>query len=241
MATANGAYASKAEGLPPATEMASSIKRVLIADDHQLVRDGLRSVLAVIFDAAEFFEAASVDEALAILERVPDMDLVMLDVRMPGATGISGLQALRERVPGLPVVMISGTADRALIGATLSAGAMGFIPKSHKRSAIVSALNQILSGSIYVPDDFDTDDERTCAEQAFLVRIEQLTPQQRVVLGLVVEGRLNKQIAHELDLSIITVKQHVSAVLAKLGVSSRTQAAVLANRAGFQAERPVRH
>jgi len=209
------------------------VERVLIADDHPLVRDGLRSVISVAFDACETFEAASLDETVAVIEREGDFDLVMLDVNMPGANGMSGLATLRRRFPALPVVMVSAACDRTTVSAALSAGAAGFIPKSLKRGAIVDALKAVLAGEIYVPANLAEDDADSGERRDFLRRIELLTPQQKVVLGLLVEGKLNKQIAFELDVSMTTVKAHVSAILTKLRVFSRTQAVILANKVGF--------
>ncbi|MDH7637393.1 response regulator [Sphingomonas oryzagri] len=217
------------------------VERVLIADDHPLVRDGLRTVISVAFDAAELFEAASLDETIAVIEREGDFDLVMLDVNMPGATGVSGLQMLRHRFPALPVVIVSAATDRGLVSAALAAGASGFIPKSLKRGAIVDALKSVLAGEIYVPEDVALDDRAMDEEREIQSRIDQLTPQQRVVLGLIVEGKLNKQIAYELDVSMTTVKAHVSAILTKLRVFSRTQAVILVNKVGFHGDGAKRH
>ena len=217
------------------------VERVLIADDHPLVRDGLRTVISVAFDAAELFEAATLDETIAVIEREGDFDLVMLDVNMPGATGVSGLVMLRQRFPALPVVIVSAATDRGLVSAALAAGASGFIPKSLKRGAIVDALKAVLAGEIYVPEDVTMDDRVHHEERDIHARIDQLTPQQRVVLGLLVEGKLNKQIAYELNVSMTTVKAHVSAILTKLKVFSRTQAVILVNKVGFSGNGAPRH
>ncbi|QJU60103.1 response regulator transcription factor [Sphingomonas sp. AP4-R1] len=212
---------------------ATSVERVLIADDHPMVRDGLRSVISVAFDSCETFEAATLDETIAVIEREGDFDLVMLDVNMPGARGISGLVTLRRRFPALPIVMVSAECERDIVSAALSAGAAGFIPKSLKRGAIVEALKSVLAGEIYVPANASDDGEGQIERREIMRRIEHLTPQQKVVLGLLVEGKLNKQIAYELDVSMTTVKAHVSAILAKLNVFSRTQAVIMVNKVGF--------
>lgn len=209
-------------------------ERVLIVDDHPLVRDGLRSVLAVALDGAEIFEAASFDEAVAIIDREGDFDLVLLDLNLPGVQGFSGLATLRDRFPAMPVVMVSAATDLGLVENALAGGAAGFIPKSLRRSGIVDAIKTVLAGELYIPADFAETNRRDPADQEMLRRIETLTPQQRVVLGLVVAGKLNKQIAYELDVSLTTVKAHVSAVLTKLGVYSRTQAVIAAGRVGFK-------
>jgi DNA-binding NarL/FixJ family response regulator len=212
------------------------MERVLIIDDHPLVRDGLRSVIAVTFDGCEIFEAAGLDDALATLEKQSNFDLILLDLNIPDVKRLDGLRLLRNRYPILPVVMVSGAFDRAIVREALSAGAAGFIPKSMKRSAIVDALHRVVSGEIYMPDAIEDSTQDSQEETDILGRINSLTPQQRVVLAHLVHGRLNKQIAHDLSVSMTTVKAHVSAILQKLGVFSRTQAVIMANRVHFDGE-----
>ncbi|WP_375286555.1 response regulator [Sphingomonas sp.] len=211
------------------------MERVLIADDHPLVRDGLRTVISVAFDQADLFEASSVAEAVEIVDREGDFDLVLLDLNMPDARGFSGLTLLRERFPALPIVMVSAELDGHVVNAAISNGAAGFIPKSLKRSQIVAAIQSILAGNVYIPEDYGPPSIAAAEMDELRRRVATLTPQQRVVLKLVVAGKLNKQIAHELDVSMTTVKAHVSAILAKLNVYSRTQAVILANKIGFEA------
>lgn len=210
--------------------------KVLIADDHPLVRDGLRTVLAVALDRCELFEASDLDEVVRIIDREGDFDLVLLDLNMPGNNGFAGLSSLRARYPSLPVVMVSATCDRQLVSDALRHGAAGFVPKSLPRGAIADALRQVLNGDIYMPADLEdapTPAGPTGEDQEILRRIETLTPQQRKVLELVVAGRLNKEIAYELDVTETTVKAHVSAILQKMRVFSRTQAVILANKVNF--------
>lgn len=208
------------------------VERVLIADDHPMVRDGLRTVIAVAFDQCELFEASSLGEAIDVIEREGDFDLVLLDLNMPGSSGFSGLLAMRDRFPSVPVVIVSAAQERGIARSALAAGAAGFIPKSLRRSAIVDALKAVLAGNIYAPD-IEIDDAGSAEEAEILHRIDTLTPQQKVVLRLVVAGKLNKQIAYDLDVSMTTVKAHVSAVLSKLKVFSRTQAVILVNKVNF--------
>ncbi|WP_427963404.1 response regulator [Altererythrobacter sp.] len=207
-------------------------ERLLIVDDHALVRDGLRSVLQVSFPKCDFYEAADFEEALNQLGELDEVDLVLLDLNIPDTSRLSGLQQLRDDFPSIPVVMVSGTYDRVTVRDALAAGAAGFVPKSLKREAIVDALHQVLEGEIYVPETLE-DEPISEEERSIQSKIDTLTPQQRVVLGHLVAGRLNKQIAFELDVSMTTVKAHVSAILQKLNVFSRTQAVILANRIGF--------
>ena len=211
------------------------MERVLISDDHPLVRDGLRTVISAAFDPCALFEAASIAETVSILECEGDFDLVLLDLNMPDAEGFSGLALLRDRFPSVPVVIVSGAVEGGLVSAAIANGAAGFIPKSLKRGAIVAAISAILAGDIFMPEEFRAIGADNAALDDIRRRIETLTPQQRVVLGLVVGGKLNKQIAYELDVSMTTVKAHVSAILAKLDVYSRTQAVILANRIHFVA------
>ncbi len=208
-------------------------ERILVVDDHPLVRDGLRSLLAVTFEHCDILEAAGVEEACTVLASHGDCDLVLLDLNMPDATRLSGLVQLREAFQMVPVLMVSGSFDRALVQEALSAGAAGFLPKSMKRDGIVNALHMVVAGEIYIPDTGLEETPASAEEAQIRTRIDSLTPQQKVVLHHLVHGRLNKQIAHDLDVSLTTVKAHVSAILQKLGVFSRTQAVILANRVHF--------
>ncbi|MBB3991832.1 response regulator [Croceicoccus naphthovorans] len=210
-------------------------ERVLIVDDHSLVRDGLRSILEISFPECDVMEAGSFEEALDALQQADEVDLVLLDITMPDVERLSGLRQLRADFPSTPVVMVTGLNDPIIMRDALAAGAAGFVPKSLKRQAILDALQQVLSGEIYLPDleSVGSDDTRIREDEEIRAKIDSLTPQQRVVLGHLVAGLLNKQIAHELDVSMTTVKAHVSAILQKLNVFSRTQAVIMANRVGF--------
>jgi DNA-binding NarL/FixJ family response regulator len=212
---------------------APSLESVLIVDDHALIRDGLRAILSSAFPACAIAEAGSFAEALAQLEALPDPDLVLLDLNIPDAQRFSALEQLRADFPSLPVVMVSGSYDRVTVRDALAAGAAGFLPKTLDRVTILDAIQQVLEGEIYVPGELQSDPVADEEDEKIRKLIDSLTPQQRVVLGHVVAGRLNKQIAHELDISMTTVKAHVSAILCKLNVFSRTQAVILANRIGF--------
>jgi DNA-binding NarL/FixJ family response regulator len=212
------------------------MERVLIIDDHPLVRDGLRSVIAISFDSCEILEAASLEEAVTLLEKQDSFDLILLDLNIPDVRRLDGLKLLRTRFPILPVVMVSGAFDRTVVQEALAAGAAGFIPKSLKRSGIVDALHRIVAGEIYLPEALGEVKAPSAEEDDIVRRIDSLTPQQRTVLAHLVRGRLNKQIAHDLGVSMTTIKAHVSAILQKLGVFSRTQAVIKANMVHFRAE-----
>lgn len=211
---------------------AAAPERVLIVDDHALVRDGLRAILTAAFPECEMAEAGDFGEALDQLAAMAEPDVVLLDLNIPGAARFSALEQLRADFPSLPVVMVSGSYDRATVRDALAAGAAGFLPKTLDRATILDALQQVLAGEIYAPQDLQ-DDASAAEEDAIRALIDNLTPQQRVVLGHLVAGRLNKQIAFDLDISMTTVKAHVSAILCKLNVFSRTQAVILANKVGF--------
>ncbi|MCJ2182645.1 response regulator transcription factor [Novosphingobium sp. 1949] len=211
----------------------TSPDKVLIVDDHSLVRDGLRSIFDDAFPSCEILEADSLESALSALAGGGDVDLVLLDLNIPDVSHLSGLEALRDRFPATPVVMVSGVTDRNVVRDALQAGAAGFVPKSLKRPAIVEALQLVLSGEIYMPE-LEGDETQSAEEDMIRARIDTLTPQQRVVLSHLVAGRLNKQIAYELDVSMTTVKAHVSAILQKMNVFSRTQAVIMAGKVGFR-------
>lgn len=229
-------YAARGRGMNHDMGADAIMERVLIIDDHPLVRDGLRSVIAISFDNCEIFEAASLEEAIGLLEKQDNFDLILLDLNIPDVRRLDGLKLLRARFPILPVVMVSGAFERPIIQEALAAGAAGFIPKSLKRSAIVDALHRIVAGEIYLPETMGDAAAPSAEEDDIVRRIDSLTPQQRTVLAHLVRGRLNKQIAHDLGVSMTTIKAHVSAILQKLGVFSRTQAVIKANRVRFTAD-----
>ena len=216
-----------------ASSAQASPERVLIVDDHSLVRDGLRSIFIDAFPACTILEADCLEAALRTLTDQGNVDLVLLDLNIPDVSHLSGLEALRDAFPATPVVMVSGVTDRKTVRDALAAGAAGFVPKSLKRAAIVDALMQVLSGEIFMPE-LEGDDSAAAEEDLIRTRIASLTPQQRVVLGHLVAGLLNKQIAYELDVSMTTIKAHVSAILQKMNVFSRTQAVIMANKIGFK-------
>lgn len=209
-------------------------ERILIVDDHPLVRAALRSVLSIVFDKCELLEAGNIAEADKQLTRESSFDLVLLDLNIPDANGLEGLKCLREKFPIIPIIMVSGEFDSDTVRRAIDIGASGFIPKSLQRSEIVTALNCVISGEIYLPDVPFTERVESDTEREINRKIGTLTVQQRVVLGYLMQGQLNKQIAYELDVSMTTVKAHVSAILQKLQVSSRTQAVITANCVHFE-------
>ncbi len=206
---------------PPAT-------RLVIADDHPLFRDALRQAVASVVTSARIDEAGSFEELTALLDQDPDVDLVLLDLTMPGISGFSGLIYLRAQFPAIPVVIVSASDDGGTIRQALDFGASGFIPKRFGVDTLRDAIMKVLDGDVWVPADTDLS-SATDPEMARLRdRLVTLTPQQVRVLMMLSEGLLNKQIAYELGVSEATIKAHVSAILQKLGVESRTQAVIAA-------------
>ncbi len=210
------------------------MSRVLIADDHPMVRDALRNAVLYSCQASEVLEADGLDAVLRLLEEQGDLDLLLLDISMPGMDGLAGLRMLRRRFPATPIVVVSAHEERRLIREAIDCGAAGFIPKSTPRNAIAAALRQVLEGELYIPAAavaVSGEEEREEAETADIARrIATLTGQQQRVLELLGTGKLNKEIAFDLGITETTVKAHVSAILQKLKVYSRTQAVVIAGR-----------
>jgi DNA-binding NarL/FixJ family response regulator len=204
--------------------------RLVIADDHPLFRGALREAVAGLLDRAEIAEAGSFDEMSKLLDEGGDVDLILLDLTMPGARGFSGLMYLRAQYPSVPVVVISANDDPAVIRRCMDFGASGFIPKTLGIEALREAIKRVLGGGVWTPPDVDLSTAADADSAAMLARLATLTPQQVRVLMMLSEGKLNKQIAYELSVSEATVKAHVSAILQKLGVESRTQAVIAASK-----------
>ena len=207
--------------------------RFIIVDDHPLFRGALSQALSASFENAEIMEAGSLDELIERLATASDIDLILLDLTMPGVQGFSGLMSLRAQYPELPVMIVSATEEPTVIRRAMDFGASGFIPKSVDVDSIGEAIKAVLAGDTWTPPDVDLSAAED-AETADLVRrLGTLTPQQVRVLTMLSEGLLNKQIAYELGVSEATVKAHVSAILDKLGVDSRTQAVIAAAKIGM--------
>jgi DNA-binding NarL/FixJ family response regulator len=206
--------------------------RFVIADDHPLFRGALREALTGLGKDADVVEAGNFDEAKAAISGSKDLDLVLLDLSMPGASGLSGLISLRGIDTEVPMVVVSAHDDPETIRRALELGASGFISKSASMDEIRSAVETVLAGGIASPSNIDLGVEGDPEISDLLKRIQSLTPQQSRVLGMLAEGLLNKQIAYELGVSEATIKAHVSAVLQKLGVDSRTQAVILLSKIG---------
>ncbi len=201
---------------------------LVIADDHPLFRDALRQAVAGVLASAQIDEAGSFEELTALLEDDSDVDLVLLDLTMPGISGFSGLIYLRAQYPAIPVVIVSASDDGGTIRQSLDFGASGFIPKRFGVDTLRDAITKVLAGDVWVPADTDLSSATDPDLARLRERLVTLTPQQVRVLMMLSEGLLNKQIAYELGVSEATIKAHVSAILQKLGVESRTQAVIAA-------------
>jgi DNA-binding NarL/FixJ family response regulator len=206
------------------------LHRLLIADDHPLFRGALREAISGVADKADVGEAGTFEEVTDHLEQGSDVDLILLDLNMPGVRGFSGLMYLRAQYPSLPVVVVSASDDPAVIRRCMEFGASGFIPKTLAVDAMRQAIARVLQGELWTPPDVDLAAQSDAETAALIARLSSLTPQQVRVLMMLSGGLLNKQIAYELGVSEATVKAHVSAILQKLGVESRTQAVIAAGR-----------
>jgi DNA-binding NarL/FixJ family response regulator len=206
---------------------------ILIADDHPLFRAALRAAALAAIADAQVGESADLAGALAQLERDPDIDLVLLDLHMSDSRGLAGLIALRTQFPGVAVLVVSAHDDPAVVRRALDHGAAGFIPKSAAPEEIAAAIQNVLACGHWLPPRLSQAVAATRSdpdETQLAARLASLTGQQFRVLGLVAEGRLNKQIADALGIQERTVKAHLSAIFEKLAVRNRTQAGVLLRR-----------
>lgn len=217
-------------------------EKILVADDHTLFRRGLKLLLAKLFDGVDVVEAGDCEEALAALRDNPEIDLILLDLSMPGMEGFDGLERIREQAPDASVVMLSAYKDTAGIRESIRRGARGYLLKSFNEDSLKHALSLILSGETFVPSSiFAEGDEPApvsmsggeAAEFSPDNPLSTLTKRQRDVLALMMDGQSNKMIALNLGLLESTVKAHVKVILNKLNAANRTQAAMIAAALGL--------
>lgn len=212
---------------------------LVIVDDHPLFRgamvQALDTRLANLGGEVSILEAGDFKTLQKILSDDIEIDLVLLDLSMPGVSGFSGLLTLRAEHPEVPVVIVSASDDNATISRALGLGASGFVPKSASIETIRNAIASVLEGDIWQPDGLEPVNEADAEMADLIAKLATLTPQQTRVLSMISQGLLNKQIAYELDVSEATIKAHVSAVLQKLDVDSRTQAVIKLSRLGSDA------
>lgn len=213
------------------------IRSILVIDDHPLYCDALAATLVRIFDDCTIKTVNNLCEAVRCMDAGMVPDLVMLDLKLPDVTGFSGFFKVREKLPDVPVLVISAESSNDTIQMLMSSGAAGFIPKDASQSVFQDALEKIQEGMKFVPADFRPQASATAESvvtvQQVAQRIADLTPQQSRIMKLICAGKPNKQIAYELDLAEATVKAHITALLRRLRVSNRTQAAMLVNNAGL--------
>jgi len=214
-----------------------TMQTALIVDDHPLFCDALAMTLKAFVGIAHIDAEDRLEAALARLAAGPLPDVVVLDLNLPDVNGMEGLVRVRQVVGAVPVVVVSSMADARVIGAALKAGAAGFVPKHSAREVFRAAFAAIAAGQVYTPEGYVPvpDSAPATAQEAALARLRLLTPQQARILQLICEGKLNKQIAWELAIAETTVKAHVTAIMRKLGVFSRTQAVLLAHEVDFAA------
>jgi len=219
--------------------------QVLIADDHPLFREAIARVIDDGFPGSTLLEASDLDTALAMAGRHDDLDLVLLDLNMPGMQGLGGLVRLRNLFPTLPAVIVSAEEEKRVILQTITYGAVGFITKSTPRKQMIQALEQVLAGSIYLPADIIRAGSGAVAGDDSVAPQRQpadlndvlatLTRKQLQVFERMSRGESNKVIAYQLNIAESTVKAHVSAILRKLGATNRVQAILSAGNIDFAA------
>lgn len=212
------------------------METALVVDDHPLFCDALALTLRSVAGITEIRKAATLTEALEALQRDGAPDIVVLDLNLPDVSGLDGLVRLRNAA-GVPVVVVSSMSEERLISSAMRAGAAGYVPKHSEREVFRTAFDHLRRGESFVPDEFlDSargEDDGTVKRDEVLIRMATLTHQQARILDLIKAGMLNKQIAYELSIAETTVKAHVTAIMRKLGVQSRTQAALLASETSF--------
>lgn len=216
--------------------MTKTFDTALIVDDHPLFLDALSMTLRAVAGITTVETAEHLDAALAKLAQGIHIDVVVLDLNLPDVNGLDGLVRLQNVVAPTPIVVVSSMADHRMISSTIRAGASGFVPKHSQREAFQTAFEAIARGERYVPEGMPIDDDPTkpvTDQEEAISRISLLTRQQARILQLICEGKLNKQIAFDLTIAETTVKAHVTAIMRKLGVQSRTQAVLIAQEASF--------
>ncbi|MBC3766093.1 response regulator transcription factor [Neptunicella marina] len=208
---------------------------LLIADDHPLYRDALRGALSMCLDNLTMLEACDLTQTIQILEQNPDIDLLLLDLHMPGSGDLFGLIHIRKLFPDLPVAVVSGLEEPQIISKVLSTGALGFVSKTTGSAQIAQAVQSMLDGDVWVPEGYtDTDSEEDAEFAALADQISSLTPAQYKVLCYMRDGLLNKQIGFKLDIAEATVKAHITSIFRKLGINNRTQAVLIASQLQLQ-------
>ncbi|MEM7206431.1 MAG: response regulator transcription factor [Pseudomonadota bacterium] len=208
----------------------ASVNKIIIADDHPLFRDALQGAVLQGFGDITIIDADSFSSLQHAAQKHDDCDLILLDLMMPGAVGFSALNYLGLTYPHIPVVIISGNDDSSVMARALDYGARAFVPKSTELTTIVDAIECVIDGNQWLPDDIQLPTQGNPDHREFAARLNLLTPKQFRVLMMLADGHQNKQIAGDLFISEATVKAHLTTVFQKLGVQNRTQAASLVSQ-----------
>jgi DNA-binding NarL/FixJ family response regulator len=208
--------------------------RILLADDHDLIRDTIEEFLKRLDKDLLVLHASTLPQALDVVRKADALDLILLDLRMPGMNGLAGLKSVQAARADVPIVILSGETNPETIRNALQAGAAGFLPKTMRGSAMLGALRLILAGERYIPDILVAGQPASAEESAGIGPTPaSLTQREREVVGLLVQGLSNKEIGHRLGIEVVTVALHLRSVYRKLGVTSRTQAVRLAMEQGW--------
>ncbi len=223
------------------TDASRPLHSALIIDDHPLFCDALSMTLKAVAGITYIETADRLETALARLDLQPAFDVLVLDLNLPDVNGLDGLIRLKASAGAVPVVVVSSLADNRVIGAAIKAGAAGFVPKHSRREVFRAAFEAVREGRGFTPEGFipQTDPAAPASQrEEAIARLALLTRQQAKILQLICEGRLNKQIAYDLTIAETTVKAHVTAIMRKLGVQSRTQAVLMVQEASFASLMP---
>jgi DNA-binding NarL/FixJ family response regulator len=216
--------------------------KILVVDDHVLIREALRGVLKEVKPDAIILEAPSCGQAMRLIAEHADLGLMLLDLNLPDRNGFSVLAELREQYPAVSVVVMSALQDRSDVVKALDLGAQGYIPKSAQREVMLSALQLVLAGGIYIPPEIlvhqDSPSPAAKATASSRPRVSPrdvgMTERQLEVLALMMQGKSNKAICRMLDLAEPTVKNHVTAILKALNVTNRTEAVIAVQELGWE-------
>jgi len=208
--------------------------KLLIIDDHPVLRDGLAALLTQAGPATEVLRAKDANQGFVLADGNTDLDVIILDLEMPGMKGIEALSEFRRKHPTIPVIVLSSSEDPQDVRRSLAAGALGYVPKSASQQVLLSAIRLVLNGDLYIPPLILDDNRPAAGFQPGKPAVTPLLTQRQIeILRLVSEGLPNKTIAANLNLSVKTVKVHVSAIFKALNVVNRTQAASAGRMAGI--------
>jgi DNA-binding NarL/FixJ family response regulator len=217
---------------PGEPQTLKEFKSALIVDDHPLFCDALAMTLQAVSGIRQITTAACLQDALELMSGASKPDLVVLDLNLPDVNGLEGLLRLRK-ITLSPVIVVSSMADNSIISSVIHAGASGFVPKHSRRDVFQQAIETLRTGETFIPEGYVLLDDASEGKDDAVSRLASLTNQQARILQLICEGKLNKQIAYELSIAETTVKAHVTAIMRKLGVQSRTQAVLIAKEISF--------